>query len=61
MNEQDLVDCFAMFILNGMLSRLNPAEIEPDNVWYLAREMVKQRDSTPVIGLPPIKRRRKSA
>ena len=61
MNEQDLVDCFAMMILNGMLSRLNPAEIEPDNVWYLAREMVKQRQVEEPVGLPAIKRRRKSA
>jgi hypothetical protein len=59
MNEQDLRDCFAMLILNGLLSRLPSEEIEPSNIWYLADAMVEARDSKPA-GLPPIKRRRKS-
>jgi hypothetical protein len=59
MNEKDLRDVFAMFILNGMLSRLPSEEIEPSNIWYLADAMIESRDAKP-IGLPPIKRRKKS-
>lgn len=59
MNDQDLEDAFAMMIINGMLSRVDPSEIEPENVWYLARAMREARDIKPV-GLPPIKRRKKS-
>jgi hypothetical protein len=60
MNEKDLRDVFAMLILNGMLSRIPPEEIDPDNVWYLADAMVETREPKSVSGLPPIKRRRKS-
>jgi hypothetical protein len=59
MNEKDLRDVLAMFILNGMLSRLPSEEIEPSNIWYLADAMIESRDAKP-IGLPPIKRRKKS-
>lgn len=60
MNEKDLRDAFAMLIINGMLSRLDPAEIDPANVWYLADCMIETREPKSAIGLPPIKRRKKS-
>jgi hypothetical protein len=59
MNDKDLRDVLAIMILNGMLSRLPSEEIDPANVWYLADAMIESRDAKP-IGLPPIKRRKKS-
>ena len=55
MNEQDLRDCFAMFIANGMISRSSAFSWQ--EVWEMADAMLEARDPEPAAGLPPIKRR----
>ena len=61
MNEQDLRDCFAMFVLNGIVSRgitghTDLSEVA-DNAYKLADAMLEARTPKPTVGLPPIKRR----
>jgi hypothetical protein len=41
MNEQDLRDCFAMFIANGMISRSSAFDWK--EVWEMADEMLEAR------------------
>ena len=41
MNEQDLRDCFAMFIANGMISRSSAFNWR--EVWEMADEMLEAR------------------
>jgi len=55
MNEQDLRDCFAMFIVNGLLSRASVFDMK--EVWEMADAMVEARDSKLTVGLPAIKKR----
>ena len=57
MNEQDLRDCFAMFIVNGLISRASVFDMK--EVWEIADAMLEARDPKPTVGLPPIKRRTK--
>jgi hypothetical protein len=56
MNDQDLRDCFAMFALNGLLSRASVFDAK--EVWEIADAMVEARKPEPEIGLPAIKRRK---
>jgi hypothetical protein len=56
MNEQDLRDCFAMFIANGLISRASAFTWK--EVWTMADEMIEARKPEPEIGLPAIKRRK---
>jgi hypothetical protein len=63
MNEQDLRDCFAMFALNGLLTeaRNNWNDQAIAELSYsLADAMLEARTPKPTVGLPPIKRRKKS-
>jgi hypothetical protein len=55
MNEQDLRDCFAMFIVNGLISRASVFDMK--EVWEIADAMLEARDPGPTVGLPPLKRR----
>jgi hypothetical protein len=55
MNDQDLRDCFAMFALNGLLSRASVFDAK--EVWEIADAILEARDPQPTVGLPPIKRR----
>ena len=55
MNDQDLRDCFAMFIVNGLLSRDSVFDME--EVWKMADAMLEARDNKSTIGLPPMRRK----
>jgi hypothetical protein len=58
MNDQDLRDCFAMFIVNGLLSRASVFDME--EVWKMADAMLEARDNKSTVGLPPIRRKTRS-
>ena len=58
MNDQDLRYCFAMFIVNGLISRASVFDM--NEVWEMADALLEARDPKPAAGLPPIKRRKKS-
>jgi hypothetical protein len=55
MNEQDLRDCFAMFIVNGLISRSSAFDME--EVWQMADAMLEARKPQETVGLPAIKKR----
>ena len=55
MNDQDLRDCFAMFIANGMISRSSAFNWR--EVWEMADEMLEARKPQETVGLPAIKKR----
>jgi hypothetical protein len=55
MNEQDLRDCFAMFIVNGLISRSSAFDM--DEVWQMADAMMEAREPKETVGLPAIKKR----
>jgi hypothetical protein len=55
MNEQDLRDCFAMFIVNGLISRASAFDMK--EVWEMADEMLEARKQEEAVGLPAIKKR----
>jgi hypothetical protein len=59
MNEEDLRHVFAMFIVNGLLTRRDPQDIDPDEVWLLTDGLLAKRKKE-ATGLPSIKRRRKN-
>jgi hypothetical protein len=44
MNDQDLRDCFAMFALNGLLSRASVFDAK--EVWEIADAMMEARNKT---------------
>jgi len=54
MNEQDLRDCFAMFIANGMISRSSAFSWQ--EVWEMADAMLEARKPREE-GIVAIKRR----
>jgi len=58
MNDKDLRDCFAMFAMLGLISRASVWE--PEEVWEIADAVIEARNSQPEVGLPAIKRRKKS-
>jgi hypothetical protein len=59
MNENDLRDCFAMFIVNGLLSAA--ISYDAEEVWQMADEMLKARNAEPEqeVGIVAAKPRRK--
>ena len=57
MNEQDLRDCFAMFIVNGLISRASVFDMK--EVWEMADAMLEARNKEPEIGIVAVKSRRK--
>jgi uncharacterized protein with HEPN domain len=57
MNEEDLRDCFAMFIVCGMVMKYN--EVDPNTIWKMADEMLEARKPTEE-GLVAIKRKVKA-
>jgi len=65
MNENDLRDCFAMFIVNGIVSRGVTSHTDlnevAENAYKLADAMVVQRSKEPEqeIGIVAAKTRRK--
>jgi len=62
MSEQDRIylrHLYAMFIFNGLLSRLNPQELNADKVWQFVDEVIEASESKPVEeGIVSIKKRR---
>jgi len=63
MNDNDLRDCFAMFVLNGIVSRgitshTNLSEVA-DNAYELADAMLEARKPKDV-GIKAVKRTRKT-
>ena len=63
MNERDLRDCFALFIVNGLLSRASVFDAK--EVWEIADAMLEARKAEPeaevgIVAAKP-KRRTKSA
>jgi len=56
MNEQDLRDCFAMFILNGLISRDGVFEMK--DVWDMADAMLEARNKDDDDGIATIKKRK---
>jgi len=59
MNEQDLRDCFAMFIVNGLISRASAFDM--GEVWEMADAMLEARNPKEKIGITAVKRGRKKA
>jgi hypothetical protein len=57
MNDQDLRDCFAMFIANGMISRSSAFDWK--EVWEMADAMLEARTPKDV-GIKTVKRVRKA-
>jgi len=58
MNENDLRDCFAMFALNGLLSRASVFDAK--EVWEIADAMLEARNKTESDdGIVAIKKTRK--
>ena len=55
MNEQDLRDCFAMFLSVGMLMKYK--ELDPKMIWDMADAMIEAREPQETVGLPAIKKR----
>ena len=61
MNENDLSDCFAMFALNGLLSRASVFDAK--EVWEIADAMIEARKAEPEqeVGIVAVKSRRKKS
>jgi hypothetical protein len=61
MNENDLRDCFAMFALNGLLSRASVFDVK--EVWEIADAMIEARSKEPEqeVGIVAVKSRRKKS
>ena len=61
MNENDLRDCFAMFALNGLLSRASVFDVK--EVWEIADAMLEARKAEPEqeVGIVAVKSRRKKS
>jgi hypothetical protein len=61
MNENDLRDCFAMFAMNGLLSRASVFDAK--EVWEIADAMLEARNKEPEaeIGIVAAKPRRKKS
>jgi hypothetical protein len=57
MNDQDLRDCFAMFIVNGLISRASVFDMK--EVWEMADAMIEARKSREV-GIKAVKKQRKT-
>ena len=59
-NEQDLRDCFAMFIVNGLISRASVFDMQ--EVWEMADAMLEARDKTSEqeVGITTVKPRKRT-
>ena len=59
MNETDLRDCFAMFIVNGLISRASVFDMK--EVWEMADAMLEARkeDDEEELGIAAVKPKRK--
>jgi hypothetical protein len=59
MNETDLRDCFAMFIVNGLISRASVFDMK--EVWEMADAMLEARNkvNNEELGIAAVKPKRK--
>ena len=58
MNDDDLRNCFAMFIVNGLISRASVFDMK--EVWEMADAMLEARNVKPQeIGIKTVRRGRK--
>jgi hypothetical protein len=60
MNEKDLRDCFAMFIVNGLISRASVFDMK--EVWEMADAMLEARNKDndeEELGIAAVKPKRK--
>jgi hypothetical protein len=57
MNDEDLRNCFAMFIVNGLISRASAFDMK--EVWEMADAMIEARKPMDV-GIKAVKRTRKT-
>jgi hypothetical protein len=56
--DDDLRDCFAMFIVNGLLSAA--ISYDAEEVWQMADEMLEARNKKePEVGIVAVKSRRR--
>jgi hypothetical protein len=55
MNEKDLRDAFAMFIVNGLISRASVFDMK--EVWEMADAMLETRNAETEEGIVAIKKR----
>ena len=55
MNDNDLRDAFAMFIVNGLISRASVFDMK--EVWEMADSMLEARKPEPEEGIVAIKKR----
>jgi len=61
MNENDLRDCFAMFITAGMLMKYE--DVDPKLIWRMADEMLEARKAKKEVveeGIATVKLKRRS-
>jgi hypothetical protein len=56
MNENDLRDCFAMFIVNGLISRASVFDMK--EVWEMADAMLEARNKEEELGIAAVKTKR---
>jgi hypothetical protein len=58
MNEDDLRDCFAMFITCGLVMKYD--KVDPEEIWRMADAMLETRKPKDETGIAAVKRTRKT-
>jgi hypothetical protein len=58
MNEEDLRDCFAMFITCGLVMKYD--KVDPEEIWKMADAMLETRKPKDETGIAAVKRTRKT-
>jgi len=58
-DKEYLRHLYAMFVLNGLLSRLNPDEVHTDKVWQFVDEIIETSEPKQA-GIASIKRKKKN-
>ena len=57
MNEEELRDCFAMFITCGLVMKYD--KVDPEMIWRMADAMLEARKPKDEAGIASVKRTRK--
>jgi hypothetical protein len=58
MNEEELRDCFAMFITCGLVMKYD--KVDPEEIWRMADAMLetrKPKDETGIVAIKPKRRK----
>lgn len=58
MNEEELRDCFAMFITCGLVMKYD--KVDPEMIWRMADAMLEARKPKDEAGIASVKRTRKT-